>query len=257
MLGEKQPPPEPSNPDAEPKDPAQRIITWAQRYHEKWEAGAAQRQAQEQEHFQPSRAVLDEVRSYLARRTEALATGREAYAQAKDAALEDRMENDAEYELAAQMLADHSNEERIQSLQSNLRARLWQQQRERSLQQIRERATDFPPRNIISHFEQTADAIADIEGDAWASRQASDAKFWGDEHMPQHDTTLMGVLTRLQKCEPGEAGQQVLYGDGGFNRWYISSEGDVGFSRSHAVANTGDTEESLLQKIELLGFKIL
>jgi hypothetical protein len=257
MPGEEQPLLNPPNPESEPKDPAERIITWAERYHEKWEAGAAARQSLQQEQFQPQPEVLDELRSYFTKRQEAITLGREAYTQSKSVTLEEKMKTDAEYELAAQMLDEHPSEERIQLLQEKLRHRLWQQQRERVLEKIRETVADAPPRNILEYFEETADAIADIEGDAWAALQATDAKFWGDETMPQHYETLIGVLTHFQKHPPGTIGQQVLYGDGGCNRWYIAPDGDVGFSKSHAVPSTGDTKESLLKKVEALGFQVL
>lgn len=116
-----------------------------------------------------------------------------------------------------------------------LQRRLLEAQRE---QWWTDNADNIPARNMRTHFEQTATAMADIEGLGWANNQ-----------LKEHES-LSGALRYFEKHKEHERlSPYQIYGNGGINRWFVKGDGTVTFSEGHALEDT-------VEKVKRRGFII-
>lgn len=97
-------------------------------------------------------------------------------------------------------------------------------------------------RNLLTNYEETVDAIAEIEGQSWKEGQNRDGK------------TTLSALKKLQSLVPDpdrDLGMDVftIYGMGGFNRYFVYPDGRIAFSDYQA--RRGDSD-----KARALGFKV-
>ena len=93
------------------------------------------------------------------------------------------------------------------------------------------------PLNLLTNYEETVQAIAEIEGNGW--RKMS-------EESPG-EYSLGGILHHLKTSE--WEGAYTLYGNGGWNRYYVSPDGTVRFSKAHGKKDAEHARE--------LGFEIV
>jgi|SRR3989344_4607370 len=145
-----------------------------------------------------------------------------------------------EYQLYELQRQADPNERKIRYLEKKLKQaaeeKWWEENKE-----------SVPPRNLRTHFKETATALADIEGLGWAQHQA---------HGHQ---SLLEVLRQVEKNKPTGDGSEYniaeIYGSGGYNRWFVDEAGNVKFSASHGI-EVGLTKEELAQKMARRGFEI-
>ena len=114
--------------------------------------------------------------------------------------------------------------------------------------------TEQSPRNILTHYQETLDAMTEIEGEKWKARQ--------EEEKWTHGRGLKDALVALEKYKPkGSAYSFIIYGEGGENRWIVRADGSVEFSGMHASHLAGKKvfgdKEKVISKALTLGFKIL
>ena len=115
-------------------------------------------------------------------------------------------------------------------------------------------------RNLLTAFDETMRAMAEIEGDWWLREK---------EEKPNM-TNIAGVIKFLQDTSSVRArkdGGEIadaeerkeffrkmyafqVYGGGGSNRWYVYPNGDVAFSGHH------NPDERVRQKARALGFYV-
>ena len=137
--------------------------------------------------------------------------------------------------------------------------------------------------NILDGFEATMDAFENMEGSGWADAQK---KLMGEElklepnetEYSKYNYKVRGALAYIRdiagpKMEAMRADVQnaksdderreceqalsqfiqthifEIYGDGGYNRYWVRPDGKVEFSKMHALRFTG------IEKAEKLGFK--
>jgi hypothetical protein len=107
--------------------------------------------------------------------------------------------------------------------------------------------------NLLTNYEETVRAMAEIEGEAWLS---------GDQESKKTDLTTRGAIEHLKRLagvdaefradgiEPEEYDSAVysVYGNGGWSRWMIMRDGEVRFSKFH------DPDKA--KKAEAVGFRI-
>jgi len=100
-----------------------------------------------------------------------------------------------------------------------------------------------PPRNLRTHFQETMEAMAEIEGKAWLKTQET--------------ATELGVCGAREYLEEAddESSPYTIYGDGGVNRWVVRPDGTVELSR-HNATRGGLDDAGDIQKAKNLGFKI-
>ena len=108
----------------------------------------------------------------------------------------------------------------------------------------RERPAKF---NLLTNYEETIRAMAEVEGEAWFNK---------DQNSKKTDYTTRGAIEHLKRLaafdeelrsegkEPEESGNAVysVYGNGGWNRWMIMRNGEVKFSRFHNPQRAGEAE---------------
>ena len=107
------------------------------------------------------------------------------------------------------------------------------------------------PRNLLTHPEETIEAMAKVEGEAWLNDQKrSLAK-------KDLDTTVYRALEKLKEAgdlsseeEPFSIAE--VYGGGGTSRWYVMTDGTVRFSPFHDKVEP----HSKTQKAQELGFEM-
>jgi len=99
--------------------------------------------------------------------------------------------------------------------------------------------------NLLTNYEETIRAMAEVEGESWWN---------GDQKSKKMDYTTRGAVEHLKKLaeRKTEVEKDVVvfsvYGTGGVSRWMIMSDGEVRFSRFH------DPEKA--KEAEKKGFKI-
>ena len=169
---------EQENRDARLENPVEVVEHWADAYIARWEAGKPQREAEAAEKFVPREEVMDEVLELL-RQYEDVEMARAKFREISEKL--DKLSANKEYELAREMLASHPNEERIESLQQSLEWELKKRREEKREKWWEEHQAEIPPRNLFTHFEETADAMAEFEGVGWVDQQRNDAKFFDKE----------------------------------------------------------------------------
>ena len=101
------------------------------------------------------------------------------------------------------------------------------------------------PRNILTHYQETLDAITKMEGENWKNDQSREGK------------TMYSALKML-KSLPHDPSRNVLLdiftvnGGDGWHRYYIYPDGSVSFCSLHVFEKSEDVD--LAKK---LGFKIV
>ncbi len=114
-----------------------------------------------------------------------------------------------------------------------------------------------PPRNILTHYQETLDAMAEIEGEGWKKRQET----------TRSGHCLLDALDALQSFLAKNPSEKALkfwdfqvYGSGGGNRYLVRSDGSVEFSAGHAVELASETghisKDKIIKVVASLGFKI-
>lgn len=110
----------------------------------------------------------------------------------------------------------------------------------------------FLPRNLLTHQEETIQAMAKVEGEAWLNDQKrSLAK-------KDLELTVYGAIKNLKEWPAPKEGEEVfsiaeIYGGGGTSRWYVMTDGTVRFSPFHDRVEP----RTKTQKAQELGFKML
>lgn len=109
-----------------------------------------------------------------------------------------------------------------------------------------------PENNILTHYEDTLNRMAQIEGEGWKLGQEDDFK----------ENSLKKAREALQKLKRKIRGWDFqVYGSGGFNRWCVRSDGSVEFSAWHASHLADEkvfgNRDRVIARVKLLGFKIL
>jgi hypothetical protein len=89
--------------------------------------------------------------------------------------------------------------------------------------------------NLLSNKEETMFALGVMEGDHILKKSG--------------DNSIVGAIEWLANNPDG---YYVVYGDGGVNRYFVRANGDVEFSKSHAMYPSKQT----IKKANDLGFKI-
>jgi hypothetical protein len=108
--------------------------------------------------------------------------------------------------------------------------------------EMKERPSKF---NLLTNYEETTRAMAEVEGESWWN---------GDQKGKKTDYTTRGAVEHLARLNQrnAEAENDVVvfsvYGIGGVSRWMVMGDGEVRFSRFH------DPEKA--KKAEEAGFKI-
>lgn len=106
----------------------------------------------------------------------------------------------------------------------------------------KEHKDEIHPRNLSSHFHETATVMADIEGLGWAGSQS------------RENFSLLGALQYLEKYKQDpNATMYEIYGDGGFNRWFVNAKGEVLFGKNFAVGDKEKIAEKISTEILLSG----
>lgn len=106
--------------------------------------------------------------------------------------------------------------------------------------------------NLLTNFEETLQAMAEIEGHGWLEMQKREAP---------HGQNINGALEQLKKW-PDEASNPelkdtiliVVNGSGGGLRWGVTHSGEVKFSGFHVASGSQGQEQ--LEKAKALGFNI-
>lgn len=96
------------------------------------------------------------------------------------------------------------------------------------------------PRNLLTHKDETIAAMAEIEGPNWRRDSEND---------PPDEYNISGALRWLSKKPDPEGLHFVIYGSGGYNRWFTMPNGDVKLSKGHAG-------EKDIERAQTLGFEI-
>ncbi|MDD5050950.1 MAG: hypothetical protein PHV93_04430 [Candidatus Pacebacteria bacterium] len=127
--------------------------------------------------------------------------------------------------------------------------------------------------NLLTNFDATLDAMGQIEGEAWYNFQK--ARLNGDFSGEFDVASALNALREEQRKSLGinqnrplESAEEIkwqgmspdrphwkrtIYGDGGWHRYFLRSDGSVHFSRSHMKA-VGD--EETMRKVTSLGFNL-
>ncbi len=92
-----------------------------------------------------------------------------------------------------------------------------------------ERKDKIPPRDLLDHFKETANAIADMEGPDWVNNQL------------QEGFSLLGALKYLEEHKDDDPKDVIyeIYGDKGMNRWFVTGDGKVFFSKENGKYSGG------------------
>jgi len=123
--------------------------------------------------------------------------------------------------------------------------------------------------NLLTNFDDTLQAMGEIEGYRWLKEQIDDweaAKKTG-KMTELYVSGVLKFLDQMKKKIEEEKDEEekkylqehlqdygcVIYGDGGWNRWFVDGKGNVRFSKYNATALN---KEKLLEKVQALGFEI-
>lgn len=102
---------------------------------------------------------------------------------------------------------------------------------------------EYPPRNLLTNFNETLEAIASIEGPRWLAEQLE-----GDrERYPKNIAAAMEKLNGTKKMYT----EFIVEGAGGINRWLVKSDGSVVYLQS---TKAGGPEKA--ERARALGFSI-
>ncbi len=95
-------------------------------------------------------------------------------------------------------------------------------------------ALEKSPYNLRTNFEATKEAMAYVEQGGWLRSENNIAQQWEETSEGERHHSMEGARRWLQNVNPTEDAWTTVYGDGGWNRWYIHADGKVRFSESHA-----------------------
>ncbi len=104
---------------------------------------------------------------------------------------------------------------------------------------------EHAPRNLISNFEETVLAIAELEGEYWLKMSKK----------AEGEGSVKEALEYLRNNQGEDAPPISIYGGGGINRWMVKVDGSVEFSKHHATRG-GQNDAGDIKKAQELGFKI-
>lgn len=90
------------------------------------------------------------------------------------------------------------------------------------------------PYNFRSNFEAAKEAMAYVEQGGWLHTENQIAEHWEEASEGERQTSLEGARRWLQTVDPAEDTWHTVYGDGGWDRWFVHADGAVRFSESHA-----------------------
>jgi hypothetical protein len=128
-----------------------------------------------------------------------------------------------------------------------------------------------PTMNLLTNFDDTLQAMAEIEGYDWLVKELRLIEKKKNNNNGDYYQCLAGALEYLKKIredieeetDPEEKKYSldnfkdkifVVYGSGGWNRWFVNGFGEVKYSKYHAPA--GVDNSALFKKIEALGFEL-
>lgn len=129
-----------------------------------------------------------------------------------------------------------------------LEEELLEQQKKREAQDLetqQEAVESKFPKNILTHYDDTLRAISLIEGEGWTWCQET-------EGQTMHSARNAIVLWNRDHKDPSAADTSLftIYGSGGFNRYFVYTDGSVKFSAGHGSKKDGE-------RASRLGFKIV
>lgn len=127
-----------------------------------------------------------------------------------------------------------------------------------------------PKMNLLTNFDNTLQAMGEIEGYGWMLREIEEQEAFKKtgKTTQQSIAGAMEFLDNVRKRIEEETDAEekkylqeslphhnyVVYGAGGWNRWFVDWQGNVYFSKYHAVqVNT----EKVFQKVRAFGFGIM
>jgi hypothetical protein len=102
------------------------------------------------------------------------------------------------------------------------------------------------PRNLLSHFDQTLAAMAELETPEWTREQ-------GPDEADRHRQNLANALAWLRDPR-GSRGPFIVTGWGGVNRWAVHRDGTVVFLLGE-TSKAGTSESAA--RAASLGFRIV
>ena len=116
-------------------------------------------------------------------------------------------------------------------------------------QEVEESGSRF---NLLTNYEETLQAMAEIQGVAWLESQMREAPA---------DLNVKGALAQLKMVAANGISPELndgilttIYGAGGGLRWGVTFSGEVKFSGFHIAS--GSQGQDQLEKAKALGFKI-
>jgi len=102
------------------------------------------------------------------------------------------------------------------------------------------------PFNLLTNYEETLRAMAEVEGGSWLR---------DDQSIGQKESTTRGAIEYAEELLKKEQAKPevtdviyTIYGNGGVSRWKLMGNGEVWFSESHHPEKAKKAEER--------GFKI-
>ncbi len=95
--------------------------------------------------------------------------------------------------------------------------------------------------NVLKNLLPVLAAMAEIEGQSWADAQMAE---WNTD-----EYTVQNALKMIARLPEDANICAIVYGRGGGNRYFISKNGDVAFSKGHA-------NEKNIEVARGLGFEI-
>ena len=102
---------------------------------------------------------------------------------------------------------------------------------------------EHPPRNLLTHFDETVEALASIEGPRWLADQFENDR----ERYPKNIAAAMEKLSGTKKMYA----EFIVEGAGGINRWLVRPDGSVVYLQS---TKAGGPEKA--ERARVLGFSI-
>src|SRR3989338_5890343 len=112
--------------------------------------------------------------------------------------------------------------------------------------------------NLLTNFDTTLLSMAEIEGQGWLKEQEHDMALPQQE---QREYGVSGAVNKLRNKQEG--GYAIIYGSGGWHRYFLHPNGDVKFHRGFmSESSYTDEKKKPLSKIEMekriqeLGFEV-
>ncbi len=217
---------QPEAPEYEPGSPEARVSDWIKEYEESYTPPVPDQYetpAEVSTWFQELEQRREAAREESGSREEW-----KEKMQALDKEYEEKLQ-DKQYKLFSLRNAEYPDRN------THFEARMLEYElREKAAEEMYLKNKDaMPPRNLRAHFEETASAIAAIEGLGWARMQ------------DKKELSLLGALRQLENMPLDEENAKQwayqLYGSGGIHRWDVFVNGEVRFSKQHASTTGRDS----------------